>query len=79
MLFFHFFIASKYIMIKQVYLLHRLAELIERLRQPEKRQQSTFPALYREFVAINHHLAYQCAEINGYNSFWSVYLSAQVL
>lgn len=77
MLFYHFFIASKYIMIKQTYLINRLQELIEILRSPKKRDETNFFTLYREFVTINRLLAYQCAEINGYNRFWSVYLSAQ--
>lgn len=77
MLFYHFFIASKYIMIKQKFLLSRMSELTETIRIPELRHKTSFSSLYCEFVDINRLLAYQCNEIRGFNRFWSIYLSSQ--
>lgn len=77
MLFFHFFIASKYVMIKQEFLLGRLSKLIETIRIAERRHKTSFSNLYGEFVDINRLLAHQCNEIRGFNCFWSIYLSAQ--
>ena len=74
---YHFFIASKYIMIKQSYFIDRLNKLIEKLRIPKKRNKTSFQKLYSEFRRINQHLAYQAKEIQGYNKFWSIHLSAQ--
>lgn len=74
---YYFFIALKYIIIKQQFLLGRLNELIKNLGNLKRRHKTSFVKLYNEFVAVNRLLVYQCSEIRGYNRFWSTYLSAQ--
>ena len=76
-MFYHFYAASKYVMIKQLYLLGQMDQLIADLRNDKKRSKQNFPMLRRRFRKINEDLAYQCAEICGYNRFWSAILTAQ--
>ncbi len=71
LMFYHFFAATKYILVKQSYLRKLMDRLLCKLGSERKRQnKTTFALRQQEFLHLNRHLAYQCSEINGYNQFW---------
>jgi len=64
---------SKYILIKQGYLLRQL----NRVNVDIEQRTCGFWSLCRRFNSVNRKLSYQCEEIVGYNRFWSAILTVE--
>ncbi len=75
LMFYHFFAATKYVLLKQSHLRGMMDRLLCKLASKKGREKAGFALLRREFLHLNRHLAYQCSEINGYNQFWSYILT----
>ena len=76
-MFFHFLNSAQYINIKQKYLIKKMEFIVEIIRDARKRRKRALSDIQRLFQEVNQHFAYQCAEIRGYNSFWSIHLTSQ--
>ena len=72
---FQFYIVCKYIMIKQKHILEKMKTLAQSLDRPSKTVNNLI--YFWHFQKLNQKIAYQCAEIIGYNTFWSFYLTLQ--